>query len=138
MPESQGGQQAVHIWKTEEPDLLLPDSCREEALKLQEDSMADDGKIGIITEFLKDKQHTCALEIWTRALNEIGRPQKWQASEINNIVGNLPGWERMKNPAKFGEFGSQRGFQRNGAGEADQEIGFMNLDDKEAPELPFS
>ena len=42
--------QAVHIWKTEKPQLILPDSCREEAQRLQEDSMADDGKVGIITE----------------------------------------------------------------------------------------
>ena len=39
-------------------------SCREEAQRLQEDSMADDGKVGIITEYLADKQRTCAIEIW--------------------------------------------------------------------------
>ncbi len=129
--------QAVYIWKTERPNLLLPDSCQEEALKLQQDSMADDGKIGIIMEFLKDKQRTCALEIWANALNENGRPQKWQASEINNIVSSLPGWERMKNPGKFGEFGSQRGFQKSGVGVVDKETDFMNLSGKEVSEIPF-
>lgn len=138
--------QAVYIWKTEKPDLLLPDSCREEALKLQKDSMADDGKIGIITEFLKDKQRTCALEIWTNALNESGRPQKWQASEINNIIGNLPGWERMKNPGKFGEFGSQRGFQKHSL-QSDEKFStfvdkcssnFMQISDFDLSELPFN
>lgn len=129
--------QAVYIWRTERPNLLLPDSCQEEALKLQQDSMADDGKIGIIMEFLKDKQRTCALEIWANALNENGRPQKWQASEINNIVSSLPGWERMKNPGKFGEFGSQRGFQKSGVGVVDKETDFMNLSGKEVSEIPF-
>lgn len=37
--------EAVHIWKTEKPRLILPDSCREEAKRLQDESMADDGKI---------------------------------------------------------------------------------------------
>ena len=104
--------QAVHIWKTEKPQLILPDSCRGEAQRLQEDSMADDGKVGIITEYLADKQRTCAIEIWQKALNESGRPQKWQAGEINNIILSLPGWEKMKNPGRFGEFGQQRGFQK--------------------------
>lgn len=104
--------QAVHIWKTERPQLILPDSCREEAQRLQEDSMADDGKVGIITEYLADKQRTCAIEIWQKALGEQGRPQKWQAGEINNIILSLPGWGKMKNPSRFGEYGQQRGFQK--------------------------
>ena len=104
--------QAVYIWKNEKPKLLLPDSCKREAEKLQEESMSDDGKVGIITEYLADKQRTCAIEIWQEALKESGRPAKWQASEINNIVLGLPEWKRMPNPAKFGQYGSQRGFQK--------------------------
>ena len=104
--------QAVHIWKTEKPELVLPDSCREEAQRLQDDSMADDGKVGIITEYLADKQRTCAIEIWQEALGEQGRPQKWQAGEINNIILSLPGWKKMKSPSRFGKYGQQRGFQK--------------------------
>lgn len=104
--------EAVHIWKTEKPLLVLPDSCREEAQRLQEDSMADDGKVGIITEYLADKQRTCAIEIWQKALGEQGRPQKWQASEIINIILSLPDWERMKSVGRFGEYGGQKGFQK--------------------------
>ncbi len=104
--------QAVHIWKTEKPQLVLPDSCREEAQRLQDDSMADDGKIGIITAYLEDKQRTCAIEVWQKALKEQGRPQKWQASEIINIILSLPGWERMKSVGRFGEYGGQKGFQK--------------------------
>ena len=104
--------QAVYIWKTEKPRLVLPDSCRGEAQRLQEDSMSDDGKLGIITDYLADKQRVCAIEIWQKALNENGRPQKWQASEINTIILSLPGWEKMKNPGRFGEYGQQRGFQK--------------------------
>ena len=104
--------QAVHIYRTEKPKLVLPETFREEAERLQAESMTDDGKIGIIEEYLKDKQRTCAVEIWNEALGEQGRPQKWQATEINTIIDNLPGWERMKNPYKFNKYGNQRGFQR--------------------------
>lgn len=104
--------EAVHIYKTEKPPLLLPDSCKKQAEQLQIESMADDGKVGIIEEFLRNKQRTCAIEVWREALNEVGRPAKWQASEINTIIASLPEWERMTSPGRFGEYGMQRGFQR--------------------------
>lgn len=97
--------------KNEKPKLILPDSCRKRAEELQAESMSDDGKVGIIQEYLSDKQRTCAIEIWREALQETGRPAKWQASEINNIVLGFPEWKRMQYPAKFGTYGSQRGFQ---------------------------
>ncbi len=104
--------QAVQIMKNENPELLLPESCRKQAEELQTESMSDDGKIGIIQEYLVDKQRTCAIEVWREALKETGRPQKWQASEINNIILGLVGWKKMSSPAKFGQYGSQRGFQK--------------------------
>lgn len=141
----QAWAEVVHIWKREKPQLMLPESCRDEAKRMQEESMSDDGKIGIITEFLKDKQRTCALEIWCQALKESGRPAKWQASEINNIVLSIPGWERMKNPGKFGEFGSQRGFQKSSHSHlqcrSSEEVcssDFVEISDSELEELPFT
>lgn len=84
--------------KNEKPKLILPDSCRKRAEELQAESMSDDGKVGIIQEYLSDKQRTCAIEIWREALQETGRPAKWQASEINNIVLGFPEWKRMQYP----------------------------------------
>ncbi len=143
----QAWAEAVHIWKTEDPQLILPDSCREEAQKLQMDYMADDGKAGIIAEYLDGKQRTCAVEVWQRALKEQGRPQKWQTSEINTIIESLPDWERMSSPAKFGDFGSQRGFQRVSrkesplhcsSGEDDCSNDFMTVTPEQLAELPFT
>lgn len=154
--------QAVHIWKTEQPELILPDSCRDEARRLQDESMADDGKIGIITQFLEDKKRTCVLEIWKEALEENGRPQKWQSSEISDIILSTPGWERVKSPTRYKEYGVQKLFQKklpsnvnlaticipsatnslkNGEklkdGSQKSEDGFMSLDDFSQEELPF-
>lgn len=138
--------EAAHIWKTEKPKLVLPDSCRERAEELQAESMADDGKVGIISEYLENKQRTCAIEIWNKALNEPGRPQKWQASEINTIVLGLPNWVRMSSPAKFGEYGSQRGFQRvcsnnllqSSKCESNCSSEFIAVTDEELKDLPFT
>ena len=139
--------EAVHIYKTEKPRLLLPESCRKQAEELQAESMSDDGKIGIIQEYLLDKHRTCAIEIWQKALGEQGRPAKWQASEISNIILGLPEWERIPNPTKFGEYGSQRGFQRKttntlpekdcSSKSGDCSNDFMEISESELAELPF-
>lgn len=71
-----------------------------------------------IAEYLKDKYRVCAVEIWQKALGKKGRPQKWQSTEINDIISQIPGWEKMKNPYKFGKYGNQRGYQK----EVKQEI----------------
>lgn len=107
----QAWAEAMNIYRTQKPELILPKSCMAEAKKIQEENLADDGLAGIVTEYLKDKKRVCALEIWQEALQENGRPQKWQSSEINAIIEKTPGWHRMKSPAKFGEYGSQRGYE---------------------------
>ena len=139
--------EAVHIYKTEKPKLLLPESCRKQAEELQAESMSDDGKIGIIQEYLSDKYRTCAIEIWQKALGEQGRPAKWQASEISNIILGLPEWEHIPNPTKFGEYGSQRGFQRKttntlpekdcSSKSGDCSNDFMEISESELSALPF-
>ena len=130
--------QAVHIWKTEKPLLILPDSCREEAQRLQNDSMADDGKAGIIAEYLENRQRACVLELWQKALGEQGRPQKWQSTEIIEIVLSLPGWERMKSVGRFGEYGKQKGLQKRQPSSVNQLVDGFTLVDKESQiKLPF-
>lgn len=150
--------QAVHIWKSEHPELVLPDYCQDEARRLQDESMADDGKVGIITQFLDDKQRTCVLEIWKEALEENGRPQKWQSSEISDIILSIPGWSRVKSPTTYKEYGRQKLFQKklpdsyqvatkatnsfenegfSQDGSQKSEDGFMNVDDYLQEELPF-
>lgn len=139
--------EAVHIYKTENPKLLLPESCRKQAEELQAESMSDDGKLGIIQEYLSDKYRTCAIEVWQKALGEQGRPEKWQASEISNIILGLPEWERIPNPTKFGEYGSQRGFQKKttntlpekdcSSKSGDCSNDFMEISESELLELPF-
>lgn len=150
--------EAIHIWKEERPELLLPDSCRDEARRLQDESMADDGKVGIITQFLENKQRTCVLEIWKAALERPDIPKKWESSEIMDIVLSIPGWQKMKNSTTFGEYGKQKGLQKvnqvstkcqpsatnslkNGENLEDScqnsSDGFISIEDFEQEELPF-
>jgi len=56
----------------------------------------------------------CVLEIWCELLN--GDPKQLtplQSREINDILRSLPGWERSKNPLRFGKaYGKQRAYVR--------------------------
>ncbi len=141
--------QAAHIVKTEKPELRdLPDSCKKKAEKLREESCLDDGMAGIIKEFAEGRHRMCAVQIWREALGETGRPKKWQASEINTILSKLEGWEKMEGPARFGEYGLQRGFQRisKPSGPSPEECnkmgkgqngGFRQMSVSELEDLPF-
>ena len=132
--------EAVYIWKNEKPQLILPEAYMQEAKELQEANMADDGKRGIIQEYLEGKTEVCARQIWFEALKETIPPRNWQASEINNIVAKVPGWERLKTPRKFEGYGQQRGFRKvtiqttEGKAEFPE---FVVISEQEQMELPF-
>ena len=108
----QAWAEAVNIWKNEKPQLILPESCTQEAKELQEANMADDGKRGIIQEYLEGKTQVCAREIWEKALGENVSPRKYQITEINDIIAKVPGWKKLKSPRNFEGYGKQRGFQK--------------------------
>lgn len=132
--------EAVHIWKNEKPQLILPEAYMQEAKELHEANMADDGKRGIILDYLEGKTQVCAREIWFEALKETIPPKNWQASEINNIVAKIPGWERLKTPRKFDGYGQQRGFRKIAMKTTEEESEnseFVVVSEQEQMELPF-
>ena len=132
--------EAVHIWKNEKPQLILPEAYMQEAKELQEANMADDGKRGIILDYLEGKTQVCAREIWFEALKETIPQKNWQASEINNIVAKIPGWERLKTPRKFDGYGQQRGFRKIAMKTTEEESEnseFVVVSEQEQMELPF-
>ena len=57
----QAWAEAVHIWKNEDPQLILPENCMQQAKELQEANMADDGKRGIILDYLEGKTQVLSL-----------------------------------------------------------------------------
>lgn len=65
-------------------------------------------------EKLVPRDRVCALEVWCEALNGDSKYFKRQdALEINGIIEKTPGWEKMKNGARFGkDYGPQKGFFR--------------------------
>ena len=55
----------------------------------------------------------CALEILVECFKMRREYIKYNDSmSINAILDNLKGWEKIKFPLRFGEFGMQRGYKR--------------------------
>lgn len=137
----QAWAEVVNIWKNEKPQLLLPESCMQEAKELQEANMADDGKRGIIQEYLEGKTQVCAREIWEKALGENVSPRKYQITEINDIIAKVPGWKKLKSPRNFEGYGKQRGFQKTVLQTENEKATnfseFVPISRQEQMEIPF-
>lgn len=137
----QAWAEVVNIWKNEKPQLLLPESCMQEAKELQEANMADDGKRGIIQEYLEGKTQVCAREIWEKALGENVSPRKYQIAEINDIIAKVPGWKKLKSPRNFEGYGKQRGFQKTVLQTENEKATnfseFVPISRQEQMEIPF-
>lgn len=133
--------EAVHIWKNEKPQLILPEAYMQEANELQEANMADDGKRGIIQEYLEGKTQVCAREIWEKALGENVSPRKYQITEINDIIAKVPGWKKLKSPRNFEGYGKQRGFQKTVLQTENEKATnfseFVPISRQEQMEIPF-
>ena len=62
---------------------------------------------------LKPRTRVCALEVWCELFNGQQKDMRYSdTQEINSIIAAAPGWEKMKNGARFGYCGLQRGFTK--------------------------
>lgn len=82
---------------------VLDKSLIEEVQFHQESALEDDYRIGMITQYLNDKQdgeYTCIIELWERALGETVKPTRKDSNEISLIMQNLPGWVKLGSPKR--------------------------------------
>jgi len=86
----------------------------EDVKSKQEEAEEDDYRVGMIEQWLCNKNKVCAAQIWTEALNnELGRMTKKDSSEIVTIMSKMPGWKRSrKGTQRFGIYGTQKYWYR--------------------------
>lgn len=61
---------------------------------------------------LVPRDRVCAIEIWCELFGkDQADAQQRDTRQINAVLENAPEWERIPKPAKFGPYGSQRGFR---------------------------
>lgn len=101
-----------YLEKVEELILELED-LEDEIRKNQNVVIEDNPQIEKIRSYCEGKTRVCAIEIWQEALGEQGRPAKWQATKINDIIASMPEWKKIGNATRFGKYGVQRGLERS-------------------------
>ena len=63
----------------------------------QEQAVEDDYRVGMIGNYVKDKDKVCILELWKYALdNEYSKPTRRESNELTLILQSIGGWERGK------------------------------------------
>lgn len=60
---------------------------------------------------LVPRDRVCAMEIWRECLGEVRTMPKADAHRINEILGALPGWERVSTMRFGANYGTQKGFK---------------------------
>jgi predicted P-loop ATPase len=70
-------------------------------------AVEDDYRVGMIEDYIKDKDKVCIMELWKYALdNEFSKPTRRESNEITLILQSIGGWERGK-IEKHQAFGNQ-------------------------------
>ena len=104
--------QALHIYKTEHPALLMPSKLEAETFNQQAKYMQEDPWIGMIQEYLDNHpdQRVCSKLLWDEALfpdmNVQGKSPDWKhITDIMNM--NVTGWHQLDKRARCGKYGVQ-------------------------------
>lgn len=90
---------------------MLDKSLIEEVQFRQESALEDDYRIGMISQYLNEKQDgeiVCIIELWERALHESFKPNRKDSNELSLIMQNMPGWIKLTSPRKTAAWGNQR------------------------------
>ena len=73
----------------------------------QELAVEDDYRVGMVAEYVSNKDKVCVLELWKYALdNEWSKPTRRESNELTLILQSIGGWERGK-IERHSEFGNQ-------------------------------
>ena len=90
---------------------MLDKSLIEEVQYHQESALEDDYRVGMVTQYLNEKQDgetVCIIELWERALHESFKPNRKDSNELSLIMQNMPGWTKLNSPKRTSNWGVQR------------------------------
>jgi len=79
----------------------------------QNEAVEEDYRVGMIEQYLENRDEVCILEIWQKALkNEFSKPSKKDSNEISLILQSTEEWVNTKKSKRFGDYGIQKIWQR--------------------------
>lgn len=112
----QAWAEAFHIYRTENPALVLPCDLQEEVKEVQNSFVEEDVRVGIIQEWLDNttERYVCIAMVYKEALNnEFTKPDRRTSNELHDIMQHsIRGWRRMPGKKKFRTYGAQISYER--------------------------
>lgn len=121
----QAWAEALHIFKTQKPKLVLPKDLENTVKTIQNSYVEEDVRVGVIQEWLDNtkEDYTCAAMIYELALgNDRQKPDRRMSNEIHDIMEHsIHGWKRVENEhggrKKLKVYGTQICYERVVSGE---------------------
>lgn len=69
------------------------------------------GEFGQVETETVERDRICAAEVWVECFGgDMKYMKRSDSIEINNILADIPGWERHRTSARYGCYGTQKGF----------------------------
>ena len=108
----QAWAEAKYLYDKGELNPYADRNLLEDIRKMQGKAVEDDYRVGMIENYIQNKQKVCVLELWKYALdNENSKPTRRESNEITLILQSLGGWERGK-IERHNAFGNQMFWNR--------------------------
>lgn len=112
--------EAMYLFKTENPKLVLPPHLQEYVKNMQGNFVEEDVRVGLIQEWLDNttKQYVCVAMLYKEALeNEYEKPSRRESNELHDImIHSIRGWQRVENDnggrRKLPAYGTQICYER--------------------------
>ena len=79
--------------------LVLPEDLNEDVTMMQRRFQEDDPQVGMIQNYLDNcgNERVCVLELWEKALQNTGKPQKYESNLLHTIMQQeIDGWTRAE------------------------------------------
>ncbi|RDW17065.1 virulence-associated protein E [Oceanobacillus arenosus] len=68
------------------------------------------GEFGNSPVETEERDRVCAAEIWVECFNDkVHRMRRSDTMAINDVLENIEGWEKQKNPSRYGPYGKVKG-----------------------------
>lgn len=112
---TQAWAEALYIFKTEDPKLVIPKNLEISIENVQKEYLEEDVRAGIIKEWLDNTNHdyVCIIMIWELALGNLyEKPKRSESNEIHDIMTNFEEWVRLPKAKRFTKYGVQKCYCR--------------------------
>lgn len=96
--------------------LILPEDLIDDVTKMQRRFQEDDPQVGMIQSYLDacKSERVCVMELWEKALNNSGKPQKYESNLLHTIMQQeIDGWRRVEKRCRCGDYGLQICYERS-------------------------